>query len=279
VHPSSSLQQNTERKSTEVCLATDVRTVSVPVIDRSESYKQEQKCRDQTEGVYVNSSSVTNILGLTNQSNSTLIGMEVHAREEDLLHSVGDREQGFVSGDKEMGIREETLGELHALDDVSQEKDRKRARVTGSLDTSSVDIRETNDSKTTDAENFDKLSLETASNSREVLSNTPFQQEVDGNIKEDSIQLENPSRTGKNKKRKNSQLVTSKGVSAQKMTEPSTGAVEVPKAIGEDLLHENQALGNNSPEFFYDTIIFYLLVFAWNLAHASASSYLCLNWS
>ena len=46
------------------------------------------------------------------------------------------------------------------------------------------------------------------------------------------------------------------------MTESSTGAVEVPKAIGEDLRHENQGLqGNNTPGFFYNTILFYILVF------------------
>ncbi|CAM0904123.1 unnamed protein product [Alopecurus aequalis] len=136
----------------------------------------------------------------------------------------------------------ERLGELHALEDLSQEKDRKKARVTGSFDTSAVDPIRTNDSKTRDVENFDKLQLETNTNSREMLSNTSFQLEVDGNIKEDAIQLENPVLTGKNKKRKKSRLVTSKDVSALEMTEPSTGAVEVPKAIGEDLLHENQGL-------------------------------------
>ncbi|KAM0912345.1 hypothetical protein ACQ4PT_012851 [Festuca glaucescens] len=226
VHPSSSSQRNIERNSTAVCLATDVPTISVPAIDNSESYKQGKKHRDQTEGVYVNSTSVANIIGLTNQSNVTLAGKEVHAREEDLLHSVGDRKLGFDSGDKQMGIREEILGELDALDDLSQEKDRKKARVTGSFDTSDVDpIRETNDSKARD--------VETNTNSREMLSNTSFQQEVDGNVKEDSVQLENPIIPGKNKKRKKSKLVTSKDVSAREMTEPSTGAVELSKAIGD----------------------------------------------
>uniref|UniRef100_A0ACD5V6P7 Uncharacterized protein n=1 Tax=Avena sativa TaxID=4498 RepID=A0ACD5V6P7_AVESA len=243
VHPSSSSQQNTERKSTAVCLATDVQTVSVSVTDKSESYNQWQKHRDQTEGVYVNSTSVANINGLTNQTNVTLVGAEVHTREEDLLHSVGDSELGLVSGKKQVGTREETLGEFHALDDLSQEKDCKKARVTGSFDISAIDpSRETNDSKTRDSENFDKLPLETNTNTREVLSNASFQQEVDGNIKEDSIQVENPILTGKNKKRKKSRLVTSKDVSAPEMAEPSTAAVEVPKATGEDLLHENQGL-------------------------------------
>ena len=251
MHPSSSSQRNIERKSTAVCLAADERTISVPAIDKSESYKQGKKHRDQTEEVYVNSTSVENMDGLKNQSNLTLVGKEVHAREEDLVHSVADREIRFVSGNKQMGTREETLGELHALDELSQEKDRKKARVTSSFDTLAVDpIRETDDSKTRNVENFDKLPLETNPNSREVLSCT-FQQEVDGNVKDDSIQLENPIITGKNKKWKKSQIVTSKDVSAREMTEPSTGAVEVPKAIGEDLLHENQGPGgNNVPGFF-----------------------------
>uniref|UniRef100_A0ACD5W0C2 Uncharacterized protein n=1 Tax=Avena sativa TaxID=4498 RepID=A0ACD5W0C2_AVESA len=226
VHLPSSSKRNIERNSTQVSMATDVRTISVLAIDNSESYKQGKKHGDQTEGVYVNSTSVANINGLANQSNVTLVGKEVHAREEDLMHNVGDRELGFVSGDKQMGIREETLGELHALDDLSQEKGRKKARVTGSFDTSAVDpIRETYDSRTRD--------VETNTNSCEVLSNTSFQQEMDGNVKEDSVQLENPIITGKNKKRKKSILVTSKDVSARQMTGPSTGAVEVPKTIGD----------------------------------------------
>jgi hypothetical protein len=126
---------------------------------------------------------------------------------------------------------EETLGELHALDDLSQEKDHKKARVTGSFDTSAIDpMRETNDSKTSD--------VETNNNSHELLS-----KEVDGSVKEDSVQLENPIITGKNRKRKKSKLVTSKDVSAREIIEPSTGAVEVPK-------------GNNTPGFFYNTILF-----------------------
>jgi len=226
VHLPSSSKRNIERNSTQVSMATDVRTISVLAIDNSESYKQGKKHGDQTEGVYVNSTSVANINGLANQSNVTLVGKEVHAREEDLMHNVGDCELGFVSGDKQMGIREETLGELHALDDLSQEKGRKKARVTGSFDTSAVDpIRETYDSRTRD--------VETNTNSCEVLSNTSFQQEMDGNVKEDSVQLENPIITGKNKKRKKSILVTSKDVSARQMTGPSTGAVEVPKTIGD----------------------------------------------
>ncbi|XP_051217889.1 uncharacterized protein [Lolium perenne] len=238
-HPSSSLQQNTERKSTTFCVATDVQTVSVPVIDKSESDKQGQKHKDQTEGVYVNSTSVANINVLTNQSNVTLAGKEVHAREEDILHSVGDRELGFVSSNKQMGMKEDMSAELHALDDLSQEKDCKKARVTGSFDMSAIDpTRETNDSKTTDVENFDKLLLETITTSCEVISNTSLQQQVDGNVKEDSIQLEIPSLTGKNKKRK----IKSKDVSAPKMIESSTGAVEVPKDTGEDLLQENKGL-------------------------------------
>jgi hypothetical protein len=233
VHPSFSSQRNIERNSTAVCLATDGPTISVPAIDNSE-----KQHRDQTEGVYVDSTSVANINGLTNQSNVTLSGKEVHAREEDLLHSVGDREQGFDSGDKQMGTREEILGELDALDDLSQEKDRKKARVAGSFDTSAVDpIRETNDSTTRD--------VETNTNSRGMLSNTSFQQEVDGNVKEDSVQLENPIIPGKNKKRKKSKLCTSKDVSAREMTEPSTGAVEQSKAIG-----------TNTPGFLYNTILF-----------------------
>jgi hypothetical protein len=233
VHPSSSSQRNIERNSTAVCLAIDGPTISVPAIDNSE-----KQHRDQTEGVYVDSTSVANINGLTNQSNVTLSGKEVHAREEDLLHSVGDREQGFDSGDKQMGTREEILGELDALDDLSQEKDRKKARVAGSFDTSAVDpIRETNDSTTRD--------VETNTNSRGMLSNTSFQQEVDGNVKEDSVQLENPIIPEKNKKRKKSKLVTSKDVSAREMTEPSTGAVEQSKAIG-----------INTPGFLYNTILF-----------------------
>uniref|UniRef100_A0ACD5URN8 Uncharacterized protein n=1 Tax=Avena sativa TaxID=4498 RepID=A0ACD5URN8_AVESA len=231
VHPCSSSQQKTERKST-AGLVTDVQTISVSVTDKSESYNQWQKHRDQTEGVYVNSTSVANINGLTNQNSVALVGTEVHTREEDLPHSVGDRELGFISGEKQVGTREN-----------SQEKDCDKSRVTGSFDISAVDpSRETNDSKTRDSENFDKLPPETNTNTREVLSNACFQQEVDGNIKEDSIQVENPILTGKNKKRKKSWLVTSKDVSAPEMAEPSTAALEVPKATGEDLLHENQGL-------------------------------------
>ena len=163
--------------------------------------------------------------------------------------------------DEDRGRSSERLRDLHALDDLSQEKYRKKARATGSFDTSSVDpIRETNDSKTRDV--VDKLPLETNNNSREVLSNT-FQQGVYGNIKEDSIQLQNPILTGKNKKRKKSRLVTSKDVSASEMTEPSTGAVELPKAIGEDLLHENQGLQGNSTWILlqYNFIFIYWCLF------------------
>ncbi|CAM0879889.1 unnamed protein product [Alopecurus aequalis] len=203
VHPQSSAQQNTERKSTTVCLATDVRT---------------------TEGVNVNSTSVT------------LVGKEAHTREENLLHSVEDLELGFISGDKQMVLRDEKLGELHAMDDLSEEKDCKKARVTGSFDTSAVDpVGETNDSKTRDVENLDKLPLETITNSHGVLSSTSCQG-VDGNGKEDSLKLENSIITRKNKRRKKSQSVTSKGVCAEELT------VEVPRATGEDLLHENQGL-------------------------------------
>jgi hypothetical protein len=254
VHPSSSSQRNIERNSTAVCLATDLLTISVPAIDNSESDKQGKKHRAETEGVYVNLTSVENINGLTNQSNATLAGKEVHTREEDLLHSVGDCELAFISGDKQMGTMEETLGELHALDDLSREKDHKKARVTGSFDTSAIDpMRETKDSKTCD--------VETNNNSHELLS-----KEVDGSVKEDSVQLENPIITGKNRKKKKSKLVTSKDVSAREIIEPSTGAVEVPK-------------GNNTPGFFTLQYYFYLLVFAWNLAHANAASSFCLNWS
>ena len=211
----------------DVCPAT---TIYVPSIDKSTSYKQGEKHGDQNEGGYVNSTSVI------------LVGKEVVPREEDLLHSVEDPELRFVSPEKQMIIREERLGELHGMDELSEGKDCKKARVAGSFDTSSVDpVRETNDYKTRDVEKLDKFPVETSTNSHGVHSSTYCQQGVEGNVKEYSNKLENTITTRKNKKRKKMQSC------AKEMTEPSTEAVEVPKATDEDLLHENQGLqGNNT---------------------------------
>ncbi|KQJ83218.1 microtubule-associated protein futsch isoform X1 [Brachypodium distachyon] len=62
------------------------------------------------------------------------------------------------------------------------------------------------------------------------------------NVKDDSIQLENPIIAGKNKKRKKRHSVASKDVSSQEVTKPTSGAVKVPEAIDEGLPHENEGL-------------------------------------
>ncbi|KAF7017037.1 unnamed protein product [Triticum aestivum] len=187
----------------------------------------------------VQTNSVANVSRFSNQSNVALVGEELLARKENLLHSVEDHDLGVVSGDKQVGTREGTVGELHALDDPSQEKERKRARRTDSVNMSAVDpVRETNDYKTRDVNSLDKPSLETNTNSLGVIPSNSFQQESHGNAQEDSIQPENPIIPGKNKKRKKHQSVAPKD--AQEITKPSAGTVEVPKALDGGLLHENQ---------------------------------------
>lgn len=274
---SSSSQQNTERKKNEaVSLVSDVEAISVPVIDKAKSDRWWIKHDNQTKGAYVNSTSVANVDRFTNQSNMSQVGEEVHARREDALHSDGGHDVGVVPGNKQVRIKEGMLEEIHALDDLSHEKERKKARKTGCFDTSAAGpIRETNESGTRDATKSDRVPLQANTNSRGELSNSSFQEEVHGNVQEDSIQLENPSIAGKNKNKKKRQSVASNEVvSAQEMTKPSTGAVEVPKAIGEVLLHkDNQGLqGNNIHGLLrYNTIFIY-----WNLLNHGKLCGICV---
>ncbi|XP_062184283.1 uncharacterized protein LOC133888155 isoform X2 [Phragmites australis] len=231
VLPSSS-QLNTEIKKNEaVTLASDAQAGSGPVIDKAKSCNRQIKHANRNES--------------SNQNNIPHVVEEVHVRKEDILHGDGDQDVGVsVSDNKQVRVEEEMLKEIHAVEDLSQEKKRKKARRTGSFNTSAVDsIRADNESDTRDVNKSSRAPLKRDTTSHGDLLNTSFRQEVHENLLEGSIHLENPSTVGKKKKRKRRQLAPSEAISAQEVTKPSTGAVELSKSAGEVLPHkESQGL-------------------------------------
>ncbi|KAL6652502.1 hypothetical protein ACP70R_011427 [Stipagrostis hirtigluma subsp. patula] len=223
--PSSS-QTNTETKKIEaVSLASDAQAGSDPVIDKLKSSNHQLKHANQTEGACINSTFTVNANESSNQSNMPHVVEEAHARKEDILHGDGDQNAAAgVSDNKQVRIEDKVLKEAHAMNDLSQEKERKKARP-DSFDTSGVDP---NRDLTKSSGAF--LGMSTTSHG--VPSNIHFQQEVHDNLDEDSVRLENPITVGK-KKKKRRQLVPSEAICAQEMTKPSIGAVELSKSTGE----------------------------------------------
>ncbi|TVU15495.1 hypothetical protein EJB05_39019, partial [Eragrostis curvula] len=150
-----------------------------------------------------------------------------------LLHGSQDYNiDGVVADDKQIRIEEGMLGQTHAMDDLSQGKEYKNAKRTGSIHLSSTDPRIPNESDGRDITKSSTAQLETNPTHGELL-NTSFGQEVNDNIPEDSLQIENASTVGKKKRRKRRQLTHSKTDSAQETTKFPAGAVELSKS-GDD---------------------------------------------
>ncbi|KAL6838841.1 hypothetical protein ACP4OV_031277 [Aristida adscensionis] len=242
VLPSSS-QMNTEiNKSGAVSLVSDTQAGSGPVIDKTTSSDCQLKHDNQTEGAYINFTSMANVDGSSNWRNVSHVVEEVHARKEDNLHCHGDQAAAAgVFDNRQVSIEEGMLKDIKAVDDLSQEKEQKKPKRSGSFDTSAVDpIRVTTESSTRDSTKSNRLPLEMSTIFRGDgdQSNIYFKQE-------DPAQLENPSTVGKKKKKKR-QLLPSEALPAQEMTEPFTGAVELSKAAGEPSTDPISAINSTS---------------------------------
>ncbi|TVU15451.1 hypothetical protein EJB05_38972 [Eragrostis curvula] len=139
---------------------------------------------------------------------------------------------GVVADDKQIRIEEDMLGQIHAMDDLSQGKEYKNDKRTGSIHLSATDPRIPNESDGRDITESSRAPLETNPTHGELL-NTSFGQEVNDNIPEGSLHIENASTVGKKKRRKRRQLTPSKTDSAQETTKFPAGVVELSKS-GDD---------------------------------------------
>ncbi|XP_062225957.1 uncharacterized protein LOC133924447 isoform X2 [Phragmites australis] len=229
--PSSS-QLNTEIKKNEAVSLAGAQAGSDPVIDKAKSYSRQIKHANQTEDAFTSFTTMANVDKSSNQSNMSHVVEEIQGKE-DILHGDGDHNVGgVVSGNKQVRIEEEMLEEIHAVADLPQQKECKKAKRAGSFDTSAADpIRITSGSDTRDIAKSSRAPQETNTTHGEH-SNTSFQQEVHGNVDEVSIQKESPRTVGK-KEKKRRQLAPPKTVSTQETTKPSTGAVELSKSTGD----------------------------------------------
>lgn len=227
--PSSS-QQNTEIKNEAVGLASDTEAGCDPVIEKAKSCNSQIKHANQTEGVYISSTSNANVGKPSNQSNMPHAVEEVHARKEDILHGDGDHDVGGgVSDDKQVRIQEQMLGEIHAMNNLLQENEHEKSR-TDSFDTSTaVPPRITNESDTRDLPKSSRAQLEAGTTHMEPL-NISFGKDVQDTLHEECP--ENPSIVGKKKKRRRRQIAPSKAA-AQETSQPSAGAEELSKSTGE----------------------------------------------
>lgn len=201
-----------------------------PAIEKAKSYSSQIKHANQTEGAYISFTSMENVDTLTNQSNMSHVVEEVHAKKEGILHGDGDNDvDGSVSDGKEVRIQDQMLAEIHAMDNLSQEKKRKKSR-TDNFDTPALDPpRLSNESDVGDLTKSSKDPLEAETTYHREPLNTSFQQEVQHTLHENST--ENPITVGK-KKRKRHQLAPFKDT-AEETNEPSDGAKELPKSTGE----------------------------------------------
>ncbi|KAF8703503.1 hypothetical protein HU200_032311 [Digitaria exilis] len=217
--PSSS-QLNTEIKTGEALGPSDTQAGCDPAIEKAKSYKSQ--IANQTEGPYISFTSMENVDKPTNQSNISHVMEKVHATKE-ILHGDGDNDVGgSVSDCKEVSIQEQMLAEIHAMDNLSQEKEHKKSR-TDNFDTPAPDPpRITNEFDVGDWTKSVKDPLETETTDHREPINTSFQQEVQHTLHEDST--ENPITVGK-KKRKRRQLAPFKA-SAEETNEPSDVAKE-----------------------------------------------------
>ncbi|OEL18855.1 hypothetical protein BAE44_0020127 [Dichanthelium oligosanthes] len=224
--PSSS-QLNTEIKKNEgVGLTSDTEAGCDPVIEKAKSYIGQIKHANQTKGAYISSTSITNVIKPSNQSNMPHAVEEVHARKENILH--GHDVGGGVSDDKQVRIQEQMLEEIHAMDNLSQEKEHKKSR-TDSFDTSAADPpRITNESDARDLTKSSRAPLEAGTTSHREPLNSSVGQEIQDSLHEEST--ENPSTVGK-KKRTRRHLAPSRAA-AQETNEPSAGA-ELSKSTGD----------------------------------------------
>ncbi|CAL5026791.1 unnamed protein product [Urochloa decumbens] len=218
-------QLNTEIKKNEaVGLASDTEAGSDPV---SSQIKQ----ANQTEGVYISSTSMENAGKASNQSDTSHDLEMVHARKEDILLGDEDRDVGgSVSDNMEVRIQEQMLEEIHAMDNLSQEKEHKKSR-TDSFDTSVPGPpRIANESDVGDLTKSSRAPLEAGTTSHREPLNTSFQQEVQDTLHQDTT--EDTCTVGKKKKRKRRQLAPSKAA-GQETSEPSAGAKELSESTGD----------------------------------------------
>lgn len=160
------------------------------------------------------------------KSASAQVTTEPSATAVELLKSTGE-----VLPHNSLGIQ---IHNIHALDDLSQEKEHKKSR-TSSPDTSVRHLLETDPTSLT-----------------EPLNTSNHQ--VHDTLHQESIQLENPSAAGKKKKKKKKhQLAPSNSASAQITTEPLSGAVpaDLSKSTGEVLPHNSLRLQSNNIHILY----------------------------
>jgi hypothetical protein len=195
------------------------------------SSKLDTEMKNEAEGLAVDAD-------INKSSKQTNISPVVEAdANEYFLHGARDHDVN-VSNKKQIRIEENMSGQMHAVDDISQGKKRKKAKRADSVHKSATDRRITDESDAMDMDkSLNRTPLETNATHGE-LSNTSFVSAVNDNIPEDSLPTKDPTTVGKKKKRKVHQLVTSEAVTGQERTHLPTGTAGLTKS-GKILCHKN----------------------------------------